>query len=122
MGAEGSASRSSPAGAGYGSCGRRRMTGGDRLHPSARRPLTMTRRNLERVLWPGLALIVMAGVALLGLQVYEALVARTELTALARTASAFVAIVTGLGLGVYAFRAARRAGEAECLTGENSRV
>ena len=73
----------------------------------------MTRRNLERVLWPGLALIVMAGVILLSLQAYEALVARTELTALARTVSAFVLIVTGFGLGVYAFRDARRAAEAQ---------
>src|SRR5262249_51962600 len=104
------------------SCCRPRMAGGERSHLGARRPFTMTRRNLERVLWPGLALIVMAGVALLGLQVYEALVARTELTALARTASAFVLIVTGLGLGVYAFRDARRAGEAQYLTEERFRV
>src|ERR1043166_11983 len=89
------------------------MSGGERSHVGARRSFKMTRRNLERVLWPGLALIVMAGVILLSLQAYEALVARTELTALARTVSAFVLIVTGFGLGVYAFRDARRAAEAQ---------
>ena len=47
--------------------------------------VTMTRRNLERALWPGLALILASGVALLGLQAYEALVERTQATALART-------------------------------------
>src|ERR1044072_6452514 len=107
----------------------RRMSGGERSHVGARRSFKMTRRNLERVLWPGLALIVMAGVILLSLQAYEALVARTELTALARTVSAFVLIVTGFGRGGYAFRVAlraaearRRAVDAQSLTEENSAV
>jgi hypothetical protein len=58
----------------------------------------MKRRLLEKALWPGLALMVVSGVALLGLQAYEALIGRTAMTALARTWFAVLLIVFGHGL------------------------
>jgi PAS domain S-box-containing protein len=81
----------------------------------------MTRRNLERALWPGLGLILASGIALLGLQAYEALVARTEGTALARSVFGVLLIAAGFGLAVYALRDARRAGAAYRATEEHFR-
>ena len=81
----------------------------------------MTRRNLERALWPGLALILASGIALLGLQAYEALVERTQATALARSAFGLLLLSVALGLVVYALRDARRAGAAHRATEEHFR-
>jgi PAS domain S-box-containing protein len=69
--------------------------------------------------WIGV--LITSGVALIGLQAYEAFVGRTPVTAIARTAFALLLIAFGLGLVIYATRDARRAGASQRATEERFR-